>query len=167
MDGEGAAKRDGEPLDALPDGVVFADRSGTVTRINRPAAKMLHVADGVGRHVADVVALQDRTGNEWFSSVNPYDGVAMRSGLPEQSWFLSDGTELLLTVRIARATPHGPAEGLVVSLRTSRARERLDRERSDLVATVAHELRSPLTGVKGFVVTLLSKWAGSATTRRS
>jgi signal transduction histidine kinase len=45
-----------------------------------------------------------------------------------------------------------------VCLRTSRARERLDRERSDLVATVAHELRSPLTGVKGFVATLLTKW---------
>ena len=39
-----------------------------------------------------------------------------------------------------------------------RSRARLDRERSDLVATVAHELRSPLTGVKGFVATLLSKW---------
>ena len=34
----------------------------------------------------------------------------------------------------------------------------VDRERSDLVATVAHELRSPLTGVKGFTSTLLSKW---------
>jgi signal transduction histidine kinase len=34
----------------------------------------------------------------------------------------------------------------------------VDRERSDLVATVAHELRSPLTGVKGFTATLLSKW---------
>ena len=45
-----------------------------------------------------------------------------------------------------------------MSLRSARARERLDRERSDLVATVAHELRSPLTGVKGFVATLLSKW---------
>src|SRR3954454_7201074 len=43
-------------------------------------------------------------------------------------------------------------------MRSARARERLDRERSDLVATVAHELRSPLTGVKGFVTTLLSKW---------
>jgi signal transduction histidine kinase len=47
---------------------------------------------------------------------------------------------------------------VAVSLRSSRARARLDRERSDLVATVAHELRSPLTGVKGFVATLLSKW---------
>jgi signal transduction histidine kinase len=47
---------------------------------------------------------------------------------------------------------------VAVSIRSARARERLDRERSDLVATVAHELRSPLTGVKGFVATLLAKW---------
>ena len=43
-------------------------------------------------------------------------------------------------------------------IRSGRGRARLDRDRSDLVATVAHELRSPLTGVKGFVGTLLSKW---------
>ena len=43
-------------------------------------------------------------------------------------------------------------------LRSARGRERLDRERSDLVATVAHELRSPLTGVKGFVTTLINRW---------
>src|SRR5680860_328276 len=126
--------------------------------MNRAAAKMLSIPDGLGKHVSDVVALQDRAGNDWFSCAAAYDGQAMRSGIPEQSWFLADGTELLLTVRIMRDAPRGNAQGVVVSLRTSRARERLDRERSDLVATVAHELRSPLTGVKGFVATLLAKW---------
>ena len=145
-------------LDDMPDGVVFADQLGVVTAINRAAAKMLSVPDGLGKHLSDVVALQDRAGNDWFSCAAAYDGQAMRSGIPEQSWFLADGTELLLTVRIMRDAPRGDAEGVVVSLRTSRARERLDRERSDLVATVAHELRSPLTGVKGFVATLLAKW---------
>ena len=47
---------------------------------------------------------------------------------------------------------------VAVVIRSGRGRARLDRDRSDLVATVAHELRSPLTGVKGFVGTLLNKW---------
>jgi signal transduction histidine kinase len=34
----------------------------------------------------------------------------------------------------------------------------LERSRADLVSTVAHELRSPLTSVKGFTATLLAKW---------
>jgi signal transduction histidine kinase len=63
-----------------------------------------------------------------------------------------------VTASILRDAPHQPVRKVIVSIRSARARERLDRERSDLVATVAHELRSPLTGVKGFVSTLLSKW---------
>ena len=145
-------------LDAIPDGVVLADQTGLVTAMNAAARAMLRVGDGVGKHLADVVALQDQAGNDWFSTVDPYDGPRLRSGVPEQSWFLADGTELLLTVRILREGRQGPASGVGLSLRTSRARARLDRERSDLVATVAHELRSPLTGVKGFVATLLTKW---------
>jgi signal transduction histidine kinase len=145
-------------LDAIPDGVVFADGSAVVTVLNAAAEKMLGVRDGVGKHLADVVALQDQAGNDWYSTARLYDGPPMRSGIPEQSWFLADGTELLVTVRILREGRQGPQTGVVLSLRTSRARERLDRERSDLVATVAHELRSPLTGVKGFVATLLTKW---------
>jgi signal transduction histidine kinase len=156
--GQEAALEQDELLDALPDGVVVADAAGTVTRINAAAAKMLGVPDGVGKHLADVVVLQDRAGNDWFSCATPYGGPSLRSALTEQSWYLADGTELLLTARIVREAPHGPTRAVAVSLRTSRARERLDRERSDLVATVAHELRSPLTGVKGFVATLLSKW---------
>jgi len=52
----------------------------------------------------------------------------------------------------------GPVERLVVSLRGAQQRARLERSRADLVSTVAHELRSPLTSVKGFTATLLAKW---------
>ena len=145
-------------LDLLPDGVVLADAAGLVTTVNAAALKMLRAGDCIGKHLADAVVLQDQAGNDWFSTTRVYDGSPLRSGIPEQSWFLPDGTELLLTVRILRDGPHGAPTGAALCLRTSRARERLDRERSDLVATVAHELRSPLTGVKGFVATLLSKW---------
>jgi signal transduction histidine kinase len=145
-------------LDDLPDGVVVADADGTVTAVNTAAARLLRLGDGVGKHLADVVPLQDRAGNCWYACTDPYGGLTTRSRLTEQAWYLSDGTELLVTARIQRDEPASPVRQVVVSLRSARARERLDRERSDLVATVAHELRSPLTGVKGFVATLLSKW---------
>jgi signal transduction histidine kinase len=145
-------------LAVLPDGVVVADEAGVVTFLNDAAARLLGADDSVGKHLADVVTLQDRAGNSWFTCADPYDGLCTRTGLAEQAWYLSDGTELLVTGRIVRDGPRRPVSCVVVSLRSARARERLDRERSDLVATVAHELRSPLTGVKGFVATLLSKW---------
>jgi signal transduction histidine kinase len=145
-------------LDMLPDGVVLADASGTVTLVNAAAAEMLGTTDAVGRQLDGVVLLQDRAGNTWTSCTRPYDGLASRTRINEQAWYLSDGTELLVTARILRDGPRSPVRQVAVSLRSARARKRLDRERSDLVATVAHELRSPLTGVKGFVATLLSKW---------
>ncbi|MGK5449629.1 sensor histidine kinase, partial [Streptomyces radiopugnans] len=37
-------------------------------------------------------------------------------------------------------------------------RRRTERSHAELIATVAHELRSPLTSVKGFTATLLAKW---------
>ena len=62
-----------------------------------------------------------------------------------------------------RGVPGGRPPGLalrrlVISLRGAQQRERLERSRAELVSTVAHELRSPLTSVKGFTATLLAKW---------
>src|SRR4029450_2926563 len=50
-----------------------------------------------------------------------------------------------------------PVDQVAVSLRSGRGRARLDRERSDLVATVAHELRSPLTGAQGLLPARLNR----------
>jgi signal transduction histidine kinase len=47
---------------------------------------------------------------------------------------------------------------VIVSLRDTEARRRTERSHAELIATVAHELRSPLTSVKGFTATLLAKW---------
>ena len=144
--------------DSLPDGVVIADRDGSVEVLNRAARRMLGKQAVLGAPLSEVLTLQDQEARGWFTENKPYAGLATRTGIPEQSWFLADGTEVLVTARIGRDGRHGPVRRVSVVLRSARGRERLDRERSDLVATVAHELRSPLTGVKGFVTTLLSKW---------
>lgn len=151
---------DPEAIDALPDGVVIADALGQVELVNLAAAAMLggSVDELVGRPLDEVLALQDQEGNAWVSANLPYAGLATRTGVPEQSWVTASGIEVLVTARIHRPALDQPISRVAVSLRSGRGRERLDRERSDLVATVAHELRSPLTGVKGFVQALLNRW---------
>lgn len=144
--------------DALPDGVVIADGDGRILLVNATARAMLGNQAHVGADLAEALTLQDQDAADWFAQVRPYDGLGTRSGVPEQSWLLPDGSEVLVTARLQRARPNSPVERVALTLRAGRGRARLDRERSDLVATVAHELRSPLTGVKGFVTTLLSKW---------
>lgn len=147
-------------LDSLPDGVVIADARARVVRVSRVAAQMLGttVTGALGRPLAEVLALRDQDGQAWTPCNRPYEGLATRTAVPEQPWLLPDGTEVLVAARLHRDSLRDPVREVAVTLRSGRGRARLDRERSDLVATVAHELRSPLTGVKGFVQALLNRW---------
>ena len=144
-------------LDALPDGVVVADGSGIVVQLNSTARAMLGGGD-VGAPLEAVLLLQDQDGKTWHAHNAPYRGLSTRTGVPEQAWTLPSGQEVLVTARIHRPSTRDPIDLVAVTLRSGRGRARLDRERSDLVATVAHEIRSPLTGVKGFVQALLNRW---------
>jgi len=183
--------------DELPDGVVVADEVGRIVVFNRVAARLtgLDPAEVIGKFAFDVLPLRDADGSDWWLCADPYHGLPTRTRHPERSLYLSDGTEVLVSVgyvreggpgRVARkpggadkgtagkqsssAQPGGAAKPgsagqpgsvrrLVISLRGAQQRERLERSRAELVSTVAHELRSPLTSVKGFTATLLNKWS--------
>jgi signal transduction histidine kinase len=147
-------------LDALPDGVVLSDSEQLVSAVNSVAEQQLGVARAelIGLPLVEVLKLRDQDGAEWCASNCPYAGLHIRSGIPEQAWFLPNGQEVLVAARLQRSPGSKRIDGVAISMRSGRGRARLDRERSDLVATVAHELRSPLTGVKGFVQALLNRW---------
>ena len=167
--------------DELPDGVVVADEVGRIIVFNRVAARLtgLDPAEVIGKFVFDVLPLRDADGRDWWVYADPYHGLPTRTRHPERSLYLADGTEILVSVGYVagargvrgggqppreqggsgRGRPPGLAlQRLVISLRGAQQRERLERSRAELVSTVAHELRSPLTSVKGFTATLLNKW---------
>jgi len=150
--------------DELPDGVVVADEVGRIVVFNRVAARLtgLDPAEVIGKFVFDVLPLRDSEGRDWWVYADPYGGLPTRTRHPERSLYLADGTEILVSigyVRENRAKDRTRAvRRLVISLRGAQQRERLERSRAELVSTVAHELRSPLTSVKGFTATLLNKW---------
>lgn len=145
-------------LDVLPDGLVLAGADQRVTHVNAAARRLLGAAAVVGVPLRDALPLQDLDSCGWWETLTPYGGLATRTGLAESAWLLPDGTELLVTARLDRVAPLEPVQAVAVSLRPARARARLERERANLVTTMAHELRSPLTGVRGFTATLLERW---------
>jgi PAS domain S-box-containing protein len=146
--------------DDLPDGVVAANEAGRIIVFNRAAARLtgLDPAEVIGKFVFDVLPLRDDDGRDWWVYVDPYHGLPTRTRHPERSLHLADGTEVLVSVGYVRG-PAREVRRLVVTLRGAQQRERLERSRAELVSTVAHELRSPLTSVKGFTATLLAKWS--------
>jgi tRNA G18 (ribose-2'-O)-methylase SpoU/signal transduction histidine kinase len=146
--------------DELPDGLVVADEAGRLVVFNRAAVRLTSIAadEAIGKYVFDVLPFRDEDGRDWWVCVDPYHGLSTRARHPERSLFLTDGTELLVSVGYVRDGRSGPVRRLVISLRGAQQRARLERSRAELVSTVAHELRSPLTSVKGFTATLLAKW---------
>src|SRR6266516_2692231 len=147
--------------DDLPDGLVLADHTGRVTVFNRAATRLTGIApaDAIGGDIRDVLPLRDRDGRDWWACTDPYGGLNVRARHPEVSLSLPGGDELLVTVSYIRDRHHGHrVRRLAICLRGATGLARLERSRADLVSTVAHELRSPLTSVKGFTATLLAKW---------
>lgn len=156
------ARHDGLGIDPdeLADGLVIADEHGHVVCFNAAAERITSVAasDALGQRLEKALPLEDLEGRRWWQLTDPYGGLAIRVRQPERNLLLPGGHEVLVTARYVRAEPLGPVRRVVVSLRDTEARRRTERSHAELIATVAHELRSPLTSVKGFTATLLAKW---------
>jgi signal transduction histidine kinase len=148
-------------IDDLPDGLIVTDRFGRVLAVNRAAARLtkVPVERAVGRDMNEVFPLRDNDGREWWKALDPEGGLRTRTRVPERPLHLPGGQELYVAARLVREPERcGDVERVAITLRDGGARARLERSRADLVSTVAHELRSPLTSVKGFTATLLAKW---------
>ena len=155
---------DAATLELLPDPAVVVDADGTVTHCTTLAARLLRANSDqlVGRSAAEVMPLTDTTGQDWWKCASPFEVDAVRyPRIPIQELTLTaaDGHTRPVTLTASRVPDaNGGVSALIVTMRRADVQQRLDAARSDLVSTVSHEIRSPLTSVKGFVKTLLAKW---------
>lgn len=147
-------------LEFIPDGLVAAvGRARTVRFMNHRAERITGLAAGdvIGRDIVEALPLQDLGGESWWALSDPWNGLPTRTGHRERLLVLPSGRELLVTAKYVRAGTD-PVRAVVLSLRDAEARRRTEEASAALLTSVAHELRSPLTGVKGFSTTLLRNW---------
>ena len=93
------------------------------------------------------------------TATDPWHGLDTRTGHREKLLLTHrEGRELLVTARYLRPRHGEPVARVLLAVRDASARQRAEQDHAALISTVAHELRSPLTSVKGFSATLLRGW---------
>ena len=149
-------------LELLPDGVVVVDAEGLVTYANPAAERLVRAGrdELAGRPLDDAVPLRDSAGNPWWTCTERLRRLPGVRRVPVRELHLVAGGEpspVDLTASFLR-DGRGRVVQTVCVLRDASARHRGDSQRGELISTLAHELRSPLTSVKGFTSTLLHRW---------
>ena len=148
--GEGVAA-DRTLLESLPGGIVVTDARGEVVLINAAAEAMLpQVREAVlGSPLAELVPAA-----EWHEAVS-----AAQKGS-------SSVVNLPLDGRTVRAflsptlTDEGQVSGLTALLIDISSEEQNRREKDTFVASLAHELRTPMTSITGYTDLLMSDAVG-------
>jgi NtrC-family two-component system sensor histidine kinase KinB len=157
-------------IDSLPDPVVVFDVKGDVLNANRAAETLLAI--GVGAATGDPLASADpgvrvvleRVRGHVLGGKGPY----VPRGFDEALRIVSaDGERYFLP----RATPvyseQGGVTGATVLLQDVTRLRRVDELRNDLVATVAHEFRTPLTSLRMAIHLCIEQTAGPLTEKQA
>jgi signal transduction histidine kinase len=154
------AESAGIAAELIPDGLVSADADARVLFLNTRASRIVgrDKAELVGEDIREAVALQDGEGRSWWEVADPWHGLNIRTGHREKLLILRNGREVLVTAKYLRPGRNQPVNRVNIQLRDALYRRRAEANHAALISTVAHELRSPLTSVKGFSATLLRRW---------
>lgn len=151
-------------LELFPDAAVLVGPDGVVQAANKLAARFVHAtpADLIGHRVGAVLPLREPDGTDWWdcSAGFTVDPVLLPRIPERQLQLVPPGrSPRPVTVTGQRiAAGDGSLAGLSVGIRRADRQFELERRRSDLISTASHELRAPLTSVRGFTRTLLARW---------
>jgi two-component system, OmpR family, phosphate regulon sensor histidine kinase PhoR len=138
-------------LSSMTEGVLALDAEGRLLTINSAGAGMLRLVPATAHNLPIQEVIQD-SGLKWFinrtlSNPEPIEGeVEIKDN--GRRIFKAHGTSL--------RDSQGVSLGTLVVLHDITQLRQLENTRRDFVANVSHELKTPITSIKGFVETLLA-----------
>ncbi len=148
-------------LGGMVEGVVAVDRDERILHVNAVASRILRMGakECEGRPVWEVTRIHEIS--EVISQT-----LATSSEMSREMELREGGMERIIEMYSAPILGSGSeVKGAVVVLHDVTALRRLEGVRRDFVANVSHELKTPLTVIRGFVETMIDDPGMSATTR--
>ncbi len=156
-------------IDSLPDPVVVFGADGALLNVNRSAEDVLRLSlesggDILGRVVPEARAVLARVREHVLTGKGAYQPrgyeEAVRAPLPEgDRWLLARGSPVY--------GESGEVVGATVILQDVTRLRRFDELKNDLVATVAHEFRTPLTSLRMALHLVTEGVAGPVTEKQA
>lgn len=149
-------------LDNMTTGILLVNPEGTVALINPAAERMLHLKGGqlTGRSVSEMKQYYELTRLI-------QDGIGQRDSIHEERIVYQPEETILRLDGVPMFGEDDRFKGMLFLLQNITAIRRLENMRSEFVANVSHELKTPVAAVKGFAETLLGGGVKDEETARS
>ncbi len=147
-------------IDSLPDPVLVFDAAGRVANANRAAEQVLGIRGADGTLAAAPPAVRERIErirDEVLAGAPTVQPRGFEDALVVES---SDGNRALLPRANPVSSDEGQLLGATVVLQDVTRIRRFDELKDDLVATVAHEFRTPLTSLRMAIHLLAEQTVG-------
>lgn len=138
-------------LSNMINGVVMMDSQGSILIMNDRAEQILGISASklIGRHYREIK-------QQYELAQLIMEGFETRKHIHEEVTFYYPEERLLELNLVPIYQTHGTEfSGILLVLQDVSAIRRLERMRSEFVANVSHELKTPIAAVKGFAETLL------------
>ncbi len=151
-------------VDQLPDAVICVDADRTVVEANQAAAHLTgYTQDELrGSRLDDLLDPRGRDGKPLLAGGwHPSARLRTVARIPEQEVRIRRANNGHLRATVTgryQRDDAGNLTGAVLTLRDFGRRAHLAATGIEVVSTVSHELRSPLTSVKGYTSLLLNRW---------
>ncbi|HET6965096.1 MAG TPA: ATP-binding protein, partial [Acidimicrobiales bacterium] len=151
-------------FDFLPDGVLVVDGDRTIVAVNRALIGFsgYQAEDLIGRPCHDLLEWHDANGDRADGSNWPAPARlrGSRTIVPQPATLARPGGgRLPVTLTGTYLRDHqGALSGAVLTLRPPARGHNRQPSGMEIVSTVSHELRSPLTSVKGYTSLMLNRW---------
>jgi len=142
---------------SIADGIVMTDFSGRIALMNRQAREMLQVSgeEVLGKSLMDYIG-DDRIAQSLREIMEQKEKTVVREiDLSQGPYrkFVKTGTNIVRTEK-------GKNLGVVTVLRDVTLEKEIEKMKEDFVHSITHDLKSPMTSVRGFVEVLLDGSAG-------
>ncbi len=138
-------------LESMAEGVIAIDSRERILNMNSAALALLGLSD----LPAGKPSIQEVIRNSEFQKIARQILLSHHS-IQDDIVFYTDQTEVILQVNaVPLQNSEGESMGALFVFHDITKLRKLESMRSDFVANVSHELKTPITSIKGFVETLL------------